>query len=376
MAWFSPSYTLGLVFILAVACIWAGSSVVIQHIYNDLDFRSPFLLTYLSNSLLVIYLPLWQVWIGLGLVKEPHTDAEEVGNALTEDIFSDQVSVEDSPDSPDSPCSPGSPEGSVAPKQKYTHYDVLKVAAIVCPLWFMANCLYNYSLLMTSVSSSTIISNLAGTFTLTFSWMAGVESITKGKVLGILACFLGAVCVGLKDSTDDSTHTVVGDLVALLGALGYGLYTIAIRYQIPDDEGISMQLLLGYVGLLNALFFLPVLLALYYLQLDNLAHLSGVVIGFMLLNGMCNNVISDYLWARAVVLTSPTVATIGMSITIPLAMVSDLLVQGISPTYLTVLGACLVLLGFGLVNVTDQHEADLLAYCRGGYQRVEVQGQK
>ncbi|KAJ1406705.1 hypothetical protein B484DRAFT_404061, partial [Ochromonadaceae sp. CCMP2298] len=119
-------YTLGLVFILAVACIWAGSSVVIQHIYNDLDFRSPFLLTYLSNSLLVIYLPLWQVWIGLGLVKEPHTDAEEVGNALTEDIFSDQVSVEDSPDSPDSPCSPGSPEGSVAPKQKYTHYDVLK----------------------------------------------------------------------------------------------------------------------------------------------------------------------------------------------------------------------------------------------------------
>ncbi|KAJ1424877.1 hypothetical protein B484DRAFT_432237, partial [Ochromonadaceae sp. CCMP2298] len=120
-----------------------------------------------------------------------------------------------------------------------------------------------------------------------------------GKVLGILACFLGAVCVGLKDSTDDSTHTVVGDLVALLGALGYGLYTIAIRYQIPDDEGISMQLLLGYVGLLNALFFLP-------------AHLSGVVIGFMLLNGMCNNVISDYLWARAVVLTSPTVATIGI----------------------------------------------------------------
>jgi drug/metabolite transporter (DMT)-like permease len=167
----------------------------------------------------------------------------------------------------------------------------MQVAAIVCPLWFMANCLYNYSLLMTSVSSSTIISNLAGTFTLTFSWMAGVESITKvsymlmiiisllyalmliisllytyyiliiifcllhpyttflclsypfmliislflfdkGKVLGILACFVGAVCVGLKDSSDDSTHTLVGDLVALLGALGYGLYTIAIRYQV------------------------------------------------------------------------------------------------------------------------------------------------
>ena len=40
-----------------------------------------------------------------------------------------------------------------------------------------------------------------------------------------------------------------------------------------------------------------------------------------------NNVLSDYLWARAVVLTTPTVATVGLSLTIPLAFVSDLFVK-------------------------------------------------
>ena len=40
-----------------------------------------------------------------------------------------------------------------------------------------------------------------------------------------------------------------------------------------------------------------------------------------------NNVLSDYLWARAVVLTTPTVATVGLSLTIPLAFISDLFVK-------------------------------------------------
>lgn len=37
------------------------------------------------------------------------------------------------------------------------HREVIKIALVICPLWFGANCFYNYSLLLTSVSSSTII---------------------------------------------------------------------------------------------------------------------------------------------------------------------------------------------------------------------------
>jgi hypothetical protein len=42
-------------------------------------------------------------------------------------------------------------------EERYTHKEIIKIAAIVSPIWFGANCLYNYSLLETSVGSSTII---------------------------------------------------------------------------------------------------------------------------------------------------------------------------------------------------------------------------
>lgn len=85
-------------------------------------------------------------------------------------------------------------------------------------------------------------SNLSGTFTFAFSWYLGLEVFTYGKVFGILACFLGAVCVGLNDSEEvsgrnadaasgsGSSHDVGGDCVALLGAVFYGLYTTVLQY--------------------------------------------------------------------------------------------------------------------------------------------------
>lgn len=95
--------------------------------------------------------------------------------------------------------------------------------------------------------------------------------------------------------------------------------------------------------------------------------MTGVIFGFLVLNGFCNNVLSDYLWARSVVLTSPTVATIGLSITIPLAMISDYFLWHAAPTFLSGVGAFLVVVGFVLVNVTREHERDFLLWLRGGY---------
>lgn len=109
--------------------------------------------------------------------------------------------------------------------------------------------------------------------------------------------------------------------------------------------------------------------------IEQLGNLTGAVLGFMVISGFFNNVISDYLWARSVVLTSSTVATVGLSITIPLAMISDLLVQGQAPTLLSASGAILVIIGFCLVNISKELEADLyMLLCDGGpYERLTKQ---
>ena len=91
----------------------------------------------------------------------------------------------------------------------------------------------------------------------------------------------------------------------------------------------------------------------------------------MVISGLFNNVISDYLWARSVVLTSSTVATVGLSITIPMAMVADFLVHSQSPTGLSSGGAILVVIGFCLVNISKETEVDLYMYMFGGkYERI------
>ncbi len=50
------------------------------------------------------------------------------------------------------------------------------------------------------------------------------------KVIGIVICFLGAVFVSLNDS--NANQTLGGDLVALLAAISYGVYTTQIRSRV------------------------------------------------------------------------------------------------------------------------------------------------
>lgn len=95
------------------------------------------------------------------------------------------------------------------------------------------------------------------------------------------------------------------------------------------------------------------------LGLEQFSNLTFTVVGFMCISGFFNNVISDYLWARSVVLTSSTVATVGLSITIPLAMISDFIVQNQAPTGLSASGAVLVIIGFCLVNISKELELEM-----------------
>ena len=166
--------------------------------------------------------------------------------------------------------------------------------------------------------------------------------------------------------------------LVVLQAIGYGTYTVLIRSLCPRNEDqYSMQLLLGYIGLFNAVALLPIAVkraffddcssadvpSLGYYNGDDHASLSSeivasscegitaIVLAYLIAKAFFDNVLSDYLWARAVVLTSATVATVGLGLTIPLAFLSDWLLgrAGVT-TPESVAGAFSVLIGFLLVN--------------------------
>ena len=77
---------------------------------------------------------------------------------------------------------------------------------------------------------------------------------------------------------------------------------------------------------------------------------SATTVCRIVVKGLGNNVLADYFWARAVVLTSPTVVAVGLSVTIPIAFASDFLLHGLVPDVLNACGAGLVICGFLCVN--------------------------
>ena len=79
--------------------------------------------------------------------------------------------------------------------------------------------------------------------------------------------------------------------------------------------------------------------------------------------GLLDNVLSDYLWAKAILLTTTTVATAGLTIQVPIAALVDTL-TGHAPHLLNYIGAAAVLVGFAGINIPSdalqpsQHEQE------------------
>ncbi len=64
-----------------------------------------------------------------------------------------------------------------------------------------------------------------------------------------------------------------------------------------------MSQFFGYIGLFNGIILLPIVLVLHFTKVESLVGLSWPIIISLFINGIFNNVLSDYLWARSMLLT-------------------------------------------------------------------------
>lgn len=139
---------------------------------------------------------------------------------------------------------------------------------------------------------------------------------------------------------------IVGDLLALFSAVMYACYVIYLKKKLKEEK-VFMPMFFGFVGLFNVLLMFPILVI---LSLTNLESFNfppnGKVWEYLSLNGMVGTFLSDYIWVLSVLLLSPVISTVGLSLTIPIALFADLLFgksKSYTPTY--ILGSMLVLLG-------------------------------
>ena len=252
----------------------------------------------------------------------------------------------------------------------------LKAAAVVAPLWFLAQWSFNVSLAMTSVASNTIVSSTAAIWTLGTSILFAGEEFSWPKLVGVLCCVGGTAVVSIGDRSAQSianrtnssaNHTnssggggnhhdreaLYGNMICLCSSVAYAVYTTALRKWCNSPE-CSMLLLFGYIGLLSLVVMGPLLVLMHKfgvvsLQLT-LAHFWWIV-G----KGLVDNVLSDYLWGVAVLLTTPTVASVVLNVQVPIALVADAMVQKVHPTASSIGGAVLVTIGCLFAAVRWRH---------------------
>lgn len=327
-------WMLGVFFLLIVALIWTFASVLVQYIFHNLSFNGPFFLTYVGITLFSVNLPLWYA----SQVLWPRTRAWLHGRPTDGKLSHRELLTRAG--------------------HKATYRQIFWISATISPLWFAANFTYNQSLNMTSVTSSTIVSSTSTVFTFLMSVIVLREPFKWLKVLGVVLCMAGNVSTIFNDSTsggDGAADHVFGDLVALFSAFMYGVYTTTIRRLIPNEESVSISLFFGFIGVINFVCLLPFVLLFHFSGVESLSGLTLQIIGLIGIKGLFDNVLSDYLWARAVLLTSPTVATVGLSLTVPLAILADFVFHQSAPTPVTLLASALVLSGFVFINVSTKN---------------------
>jgi drug/metabolite transporter (DMT)-like permease len=244
-----------------------------------------------------------------------------------------------------------------------------RVALAVCPAYFAAQLSFVGSLTGTSVTSTTVLSSTSCAFTLALSSCFLGERVTALSVAGVVLVIVGALLTGLNDSSVAQANkapsdSIRGDALALFSALCYSVYSVvlarALRGGQAQNAGTSaaaapsIDLIFGFIGLCSLLLLWPIVFALHSTGTEDLTGLSAGFVLVVVAKGLFDNILASQIWAYAVAISSPTLATVALSLTVPLAVVSDLLLlQGSWPTPLLVCGCSLTIAGFFVSAAAD-----------------------
>lgn len=210
----------------------------------------------------------------------------------------------------------------------------------------------------------------------------GTERFSLNKLVGVLATLAGVVLTSSVDLSGDNEKNrgyfphksrkelAIGDMLAFGSAVMYGVYTTVLKKRVGNEARVDMTLFFGFVGLFNIIVLLPGLVVFHFSgiekfqfpptkrvwaivtvsytthtepavkETDNIAHQVNAII----------SLVSDICWAYSMLLTTPIVVTVGLSLTIPLSLIGQIVLYQQKASLFYWIGAGIVFLSFVFVN--------------------------
>ncbi|KAG6096299.1 hypothetical protein E4U31_005527 [Claviceps sp. LM219 group G6] len=374
--------TLGICLLLVTVFLWTLSNFLASSIFSDHTYDKPFFLVYANSSVFAISLlprfyrycsktgargirnDLIQLW------TERKHQGGSYAKASTEDDALDGEQLMTGHEN-------GTVAGVANPDDERLSFRETGVLSLeFSMLWFLANYFASACLEYTSVASVTILTSTSSAWTLVFCALFRVETFSMRKLIGVMASLVGIVLISTVDLSGESdenrgsfphktpSQIAIGDAMAFFSAIMYGLYVTVMKRRVGNEDKVDMRLFFGLVGTFNLLLLWPLFFILDWTSIEPFEiPPTATVVTVIVVNSVASFV-SDICWAFAMLLTTPLVVTVGLSLTIPLSLIGEMVQYGQYSSFVYWIGAAVVFVSFVFINNESREDEDKLEVVR------------
>lgn len=147
-------------------------------------------------------------------------------------------------------------------------------------------------------------------------------------------------------------------MLTVLSAIFYSLFATYLKIKVPpeDEDKFKFTWFLGFVGLINDVIIFPFFFIFSWTGIEPFVWPNRETFILLTVNAVFGTVISDYCWARSVVLLGPLVTVLGITLTFPISLTIDVLSNGQTFTWQYYLGSALIFTSFGGIVLIDYKE--------------------
>jgi len=368
-----------------IVCV--ANAILTQYIFEETELESPFIMTYIGISSMMIAFPIHRLTVRRAeqqAKKSSHPQFETTIGSF--DSFADDLSRYQNYADLGDIFSRRAMCLVYDHDRTWNHRKHIMAAILIAPAMFLADWAFNAALLSTSIASATTLVSISSMFVYMSALALSLDFFSLLKMIGILLGVAGMALTAIHDGNSDkanssnyaisdvvtytytynSTSSVAsafefpdtgmfGDVLAVLAAVAYATYTIQVRLFCPENEDLySMNLLLGYIGVLA---FIPLFPVAVWLFVSEQISMSWSTFGLVLCKGILDFLVTDYLLFRAIILMGPTAATVGAGMSIPIAFLGDLAMQRSDVlSWYSIVGALACIGGFLMVNLAPSQQ--------------------
>lgn len=399
----SQRLVLGVIVLIIVDLIWVASSELTKYLFKNEHYDKPFFSTYFKTAMFTLYLSgflFWHPWKNQckknGVLQSGDGGKLETEELLTESVYvplryddknnsgSEHDDINDLRDRSvrfnnlmevrqltdayaeeqviarlSYPAAVRAEEMRLRALSKLSIKQVAKLAFLFSILWFFANYCYQIALHDTEVGVVNVLSSTSSLFTLICAAIypgSSVDRFSLSKLVAVLVSISGVVMVSISDLKFED-HIPAGALWALSGAILYAVYLVGLRRKVDHEDKLDIPLFFGFVGLFSSVLLWPGFLILHYSKKEPFQWPDGEQTLFIVINGLVGTVLSEFLWLWGCFLTSSLIATSALSLVTPLTMMADVVIKGVSYTWLFYLGSVPIFIAFMAVSFLTHFES-------------------